>query len=105
MTESGADSLAKMTELMNDRLGLHVTLCAFTNTEDRLRVIPRTANIAMADLKLDSDQLARMEKLGEKRDSEVRDYLLEKKIAPDRLVPCDAMHEEGEGLAGVDISI
>ena len=105
ITKAGAASLEIMAELMNERLGLHMTLCAFTNTEDRLRVIPRTANIAIADLELDSEQLARMVKLGEKRESEVRDYLFEKKIAPDRLVPCDARHEEGEGLAGVDISI
>jgi len=105
MTETGSESLAKMAELMSERLGLHVTLCAFTNTEDRLRVIPRTAKTAIADLELDKEQLARMEKLGEKRESEVRDYLLEKKIASDRLVPCNARHEEGGGLAGVDISI
>jgi len=105
MTEAGTESLAKMAELMNERLGLHVTLCAFTNTEDRLRVIPRTANISSVDLELDKDQLARMEKLGVKRESEVRGFLLEKKVAPDRLVPCNARHEEGEGLAGVDISI
>jgi len=105
MTEAGTASLEKMAELMNERPNLHVTLCAFTNTGDRKKVLPRTARIALANLKLDKRQMARLEKLGEKREARVRDFLVERKIALDRLVDCDAMHEEGEGLAGVDISI
>jgi len=105
MTEAGTASLEKMAELMNERPNLHVTLCAFTNTGDRKKVLPRTARIAIAKLKLDKRQMARLEKLGEKREARVKEFLVERKIASDRLVNCDARHEEGEGLAGVDISI
>jgi outer membrane protein OmpA-like peptidoglycan-associated protein len=105
MTEAGTASLEKMAELMNERPNLHVTLCAFTNTKDRKKVLPRTARIQIAKLELDKRQMSRLEKLSEKRQARVRDFLVERKIAADRLVQCQAMHEEGEGLAGVDISI
>ncbi len=105
MTEAGTASLEKMAELMNERPNLHVTLCAFTNTGDRKKVLARTARTPIEKLKLDKRQMARLQKLSEKREAKVRDFLVERKIAPSRLVDCLARHEEGEGLAGVDISI
>ena len=105
MTEAGTASLEKMAELMNERTNLHVTLCAFTNTGDRKKMLPRTARTDITKLKLDKRQMARLQKLSEKREANVRDFLVERKIAPGRLVDCLARHEEGEGLAGVDISI
>jgi len=105
MTDAGTASLEKMAELMNERTNLHVTLCAFTNTGDRKKMLPRTARTDITKLKLDNRQMARLRKLSEKREAKVRDFLVERKIAPGRLVDCLARHEEGEGLAGVDISI
>ena len=105
MTEAGTASLEKMAELMNERPNLYVTLCAFTNTGDRIKLVPRTAKTDIAKLKLTNRQLALLDKLGKSREARVKEFLVERKIAPNRLVDCYARHEEGEGLAGVDISI
>ena len=90
---------------MQDRPGVHVTLCAYTNSEDRKSLLPETADIAIEALELDDDQVAILEKLGESRRDQVEDYLVGKTINPARLVSCETEHKEGEGLAGVEISI
>ncbi len=101
--ESGA--LDKIASLMQERPGVHVTLCAVTNSEDRIQLLPQTAEIAAADLELDSEQLVQLETLAETRAANVQNSLVERQIAAERLILCAPKHREGAGLAGVEISI
>jgi len=105
MTPEGAADLEKIAELMSDRPAVHVTLCAYTNTTDRILVLPGTSKITAQDIKLDNEQLAKLDELSELRQATTRDYLAEKGIPRDRLLQCQPEHVEGEDLSGVDISI
>lgn len=98
-------SLEKIIALMRDRPGIVVTLCAFTNSADRKLLLPATAEIASDELELEAEQAARLAELGEARATAVKDFLVQAKINPGRLVLCASEHLEGEGLAGVEISI
>ena len=97
--------LDRIAALLQERPGVHLTLCAKTNSADRVALMPQTAETAADDLELDSDQLTRLEDLAEARAAGVKNYLVERQIAADRLVLCAPKHQEGEGLAGVEISI
>ena len=100
-----ATALEKIAVLMRNRPGVDVTLCPSTNTADRLLLLPETRDIPVADLKLDGDQQAALTALGEFRSNQVKDYLVDQQIDPERLVLCQPVHKEGEGLSGVQISI
>ena len=131
---AGADDIAtvdaaeldKIASLMQDRPGVDVTLCPFTNRSDRIELFPETAEIPSDELELDSAQRGRLDQLGEARAAGVKRYLAAKGIDPARLVLCAAEHAENagrtttarqddadtaatssvaDGLAGVEISI
>ncbi|MDH3630580.1 MAG: DUF748 domain-containing protein [Gammaproteobacteria bacterium] len=105
ITQVDNASLDKIIALMQDRPGIVVTLCAFTNSTDRVLLVPETAEIAADDLKLEDEQVAKLTELGETRAAAVKDLLVKAQIDAARLVLCASEHVEGEGLAGVEISI
>ncbi|MCP4984466.1 MAG: DUF748 domain-containing protein [Gammaproteobacteria bacterium] len=100
-----ASGLDKISSLMQDRPGVDVTLCGFTNSADRKLLLPETVEITADELELDSDQLAQLAKLGETRAAATKDFLVSKQIDPTRLVLCASEHAEGESQARVEISI
>ena len=97
--------LDRIAELMSERPGVAVTLCGFTNSADRIALLAETAEIPADQIELDEVQLAALTQLGEARTGAIKDYLVKRKIDAARLILCDAEHAEGEGLAGVEISI
>ena len=97
--------LQKLSKLMNERPGIHLTLCSFSNSADRKILFPETAEIPADALKLEAAQIEKLIELGESRSQAVKKYLVDQKIDASRLVLCTAEHEEGEGLSGVEISI
>ena len=97
--------LEKMITLMQERPGVRVTLCAYTNTEDRKLALPETVEIPIEELTLVDEQMAVLETLGETRHDQVEDFLVARNVDPARLIACETEHVEGEGLAGVEISI
>jgi hypothetical protein len=99
------DGLEKIAGLMQERPGVRITLCAYTNSEDRKLMLPETTEIAIEELELNDDQVAVLEKLGETRRDQVEDYLVNKNIDPARLIICETEHRESTGLSGVEISI
>jgi len=105
LNDKNRDDLGKLVQLMNERPGIHLTLCSFTNTADRKIALPETAEIALDQLKLEPEQVSKLVQLGESRADGVKQYLVEQKIEASRLVLCAPEHTEGEGLAGVEISI
>jgi hypothetical protein len=98
-------SLEKIGSLMQDRPGVYITLCPYTNGVDRKLLFPETAEIAADELKLDHEQLEQLQKLGEIRAVAVKDFLVADKIDPVRLVLCESEHSEGEVDARVEIKI
>ncbi|MCP4877554.1 MAG: DUF748 domain-containing protein [Gammaproteobacteria bacterium] len=100
-----ASSLDKISSLMQDRPGVDVTLCGFTNSADRKLLLPETAEITADELELDSDQLAQLARLGDAREAAIKDFLVSRQIDPARLVLCAPEHAEDESLARVEISI
>jgi len=105
MTPEGIADLDKIAELMIERPAIHVTLCAYSNTLDRILVVAGTSKISAEDIELDNDQLAKLDELAQLREASIRNYLVEKKITTGRLIRCKSEHNEGEGPSGVDISI
>ena len=100
-----SDGLEKIAGLMQERPGVSVTLCAYTNSDDRKLMLPETAEIPIEELELTDDQAALLEKLGESRRDRVEDYLVSKNIDPARLITCETEHQESAGISGVEISI
>ena len=97
--------LDKIASLMLERPGVAVTLCGFTNSADRIALFAETVEIPADELELDETQRAALAQLGEGRTSGIKTYLVNREIDAARLILCDAEHAEGEGLAGVEISI
>lgn len=97
--------LEKISALMRDRPGIYVTLCAYTNSTDRKLLLPETAEIPLDELKLEEPQLAKLKVLGEARAVAIKNFLVDSQIDAARLVLCAPQHKEGEGPAGVEISI
>ncbi len=98
-------NLGELIKLMNERPGVHLTLCALTNSADRQSIFPETAGIPAEELKLTAEQQAGLLALGENRSRNIKQYLTDRKIDASRLIICSAEHREGEGLSGVEISI
>jgi len=105
IAEAGIGDLDRIATLMQERPGIQLRLCPYTNSADRADLLPRTATVDAKDLKLGSSQLALLAELGEARFAAVEKYLVEKGADAARVIPCAPRHEEGEGLAGVEISI
>ncbi len=105
MNDGDDDSLEKIASLMEERPGVSVTLCAYTNSEDRKLLLPETTEIPLEELALNDDQNALLKKLGENRRDQVEDYLVNKNVDPARLIACDPEHQESTGISGVEISI
>ena len=100
------DNLSKIVKLMEERPGVHVTLCSFTNTADRQLLLPETAEITNPDeLELNDEQRAGLTELANQRSANSKQLLVDAGIDATRLVLCEAEHIEGEGLAGVELSI
>jgi len=105
VTQAEQAGLDKIASLMEERPGVYLTLCPFTNSADRKLLLPETVEITADELKLEAEQLEELAKLGEIRTAAVKDFLIAYKLDPARLVLCDSEHVEGEGAARVEISI
>ena len=99
------NSLKKLAQLMQEKPGIHLTLCAFSNSADRAAIFPETAAIPLDQLKLEAEQPGKLAELGETRAAAVKQYLVDQKVEASRLVLCTPAHDEGDGLSGVEVSI
>ena len=99
------ENLNNLVQLLNEKPGIHLTICPLSNTPDRLVILPDTATIAIDQLKLETEQLNILLELGEARAAAVKQYLVDQKIDASRLVLCTPEHIEGDGLSGVELSI
>ena len=106
LTDTHENQLAKLSELLTERPGVHLTLCGFTNLNDRSRI--STEIIDKNKIKPPSAELlTKLKQLGSERQQNIKDHLVSVgKIAHDRLILCAPEHsDDAEATAGVEISI
>ena len=112
--------LDKLSTLLAERPGVHLTLCGVSNMQDKDVLLPASANQGEENDKknvttksvdtnqakpLSKEDLELLKKLAHARSANVKDYLVHtKKIKASRLVEC-APEFEAEGISGVEISI
>jgi len=97
--------LDKIFQLMNERPAVHVTLCGFSNRDDVAVVAPQKLPAAKDGApELDSEMHSKLTTIANRRAERVRDYLVNKGIAADRLILCEGEFS-ADGISGVEISI
>jgi len=97
--------LDKIFQLMSERPAVHVTLCGFSNRDDVAVVAPQKPPAGKdGPPELDSEMRSKLTALADRRAERVRDYLVNKGIAADRLILCEGEFSL-DGVAAVEISI
>jgi len=83
-----------MIELLVERPGVHLTLCGFTNLNDREKI--STEIIDPKKIKPPSaERLQMLKQLGSERQENVKNHLVSVgKIAHDRLILCEPEHSD-----------
>ena len=106
LTDAQNEQLTRMVELLVERPGVHLTLCGFTNLNDREKI--STEIIDPKKIKPPSaERLQKLKQLGSERQENVKNHLVSVgKIAHDRLILCEPEHNDDvESISGVEISI
>ena len=106
LTDAQMGQLTKLAELLTERPAVHLTLCGFTNLNDREKMF--TEIIDKEKIKPPSaERLQKLIQLGSERQDNVKDYLVSVgKIAHDRLILCAPEYSDDAGtISGVEISI
>jgi outer membrane protein OmpA-like peptidoglycan-associated protein len=106
LTDAHEEQLGKLAELLTERPAVHLTLCGFTNLNDRDKMF--TEIIDRKKIKPPTaERLTKLKKLGAERQDNVKDYLISVgKIEHGRLILCEPEHsDDSDALAGVEISI
>ena len=105
-TDAHTGQLSKLAELLVERPGVHLTLCGYTNLNDREKMF--TEIIDREKIKPPSaERLTQLKQLGNTRQEHVKNHLVTVgKIAHDRLILCEPEHsDDAESIGGVEISI
>ena len=106
LTDAQNEQLTKMIELLVERPGVHLTLCASTNLNDREKI--STEIIDPKKIKPPSaERLQKLKQLGNERQENVKNHLVSVgKIAHNRLILCEPEHhDDAASISGVEISI
>lgn len=106
------EKLDKLTALMLERPGIHLTLCGISNNFDKDKLFPAPiAAVSPAQQELKSEKtvlklnLLALKQIAESRSANIKDYLVGKKqVKASRLIECSPEYTE-DGIAGVEISI
>ena len=111
LDSSGIEQLDKLASLLNERPGIHLTLCGLSNNLDKLKLFPAVVDDAnsqeeQAKTKPVADEnLIILKKLAESRSSNIKNYLVESKGADAaRLIECSPEYIPDE-IPGVKINI
>ena len=98
--------LTKLAELLVERPAVYLTLCGYTNLNDREKMF--TEIIDREKIKpVSADRLVKLKQLGDQRQENVKNHLISHgKIAHDRLILCEPEHnDDAVSTSGVEISI
>lgn len=106
LTAAHTGQLTKLAELLVERPGVHLTLCGFTNLNDREKMFTEIINREKIK-PASAERLTKLKQLGSERQEKVKNQLVSVgKIAHDRLILCEPEHsDDTESIAGVEISI
>jgi len=106
LNDDHKQQLAKLAELLVERPHVHLTLCGYTNLNDRDKLF--TEIIDRKKIKpVSAERLTKLKQLGSERQDAIKEYLINVgKITHDRLILCEPEHsDEVDSLGGVEISI
>lgn len=106
LSDANQQQLSKLAELLRERPGVHLTLCGYTNLDDRSTIT--TEIIDKEKIKPPSGaNLEKLERLGSERQQNVKNHLVDVgKIPHNRLILCAPEHSDAaEAISGVEISI
>jgi Domain of Unknown Function (DUF748) len=119
-SEIGSESkeqLSNLSKLLTEKPQVRLTLCGVTNRQDALVLFPelkkqqqknddgKTASIG--DIILTAEQLSKLERLGNDRQENIKNYLIDNHgIAHDRMVLCAPEYsQDDDAISGVEINI
>ena len=106
LTDTHKQQLDKLAELLTERPAVHLTLCGFTNVNDRDKMFSEILDKEKIKPPA-AERLTQLKKLGAERQDHVKNYLISAgKIEHNRLILCEPEHsDDAEAIAGVEISI
>ncbi len=102
LSDEHGKALQKIASLMQQRPGVHLTLCGYSNAQDLKQLYP---DIKTTDAPLSDEQRQRLLQLADKRAQAVKQALINNKVDASRLVLCEPEYDKEGELAGVEISI
>lgn len=106
LSDTAITELGKLTQLLNERPGVRLTLCGLSNTADRVHLHSDTANQTADNLNLSAEQKHSLEELAEKRAATIKQLMIEQGTDASRLILCAPEHiESNDAISGVTISI
>jgi len=106
LSDANREQLAKLAELLRERPGVHLTLCGYTNLDDRSKIT--TEIIDKEKIKPPAGaNLEKLQQLGNERQQTVKNHLVDTgKIPHNRLILCAPEHSDAaDAISGVEISI
>lgn len=108
LAETSKAELEKLATIMNERPGIHLTLCGFSNLADLAQKNAKATNQSTGEkpaVEISATQRQQLLQLGESRSSVVKQYLINThQISASRLVECEAEYA-ADGIAGVEIKL
>lgn len=106
LNSSHKQQLDKLVALMDERPGIHLTLCGISNNADKDKLLPeQKSTTATKNLPISKEALATLNQLAIARSANVKDYLVkEKSVKASRLIECSPEFINNE-ISGVEISI
>ncbi|MGB5643640.1 MAG: DUF748 domain-containing protein [Gammaproteobacteria bacterium] len=107
LNDAHKEQLAKLAKLLVERPQIHLTLCGFTNLNDRDKLFSEIIDPKKKIEPVSAERLTKLKQLGSERQDAVKNHLIEiGKIEHDRLILCEPEHsDDAESVAGVEISI
>ncbi len=105
LDEAARSALTALVELMNERPGIHLTLCAISQQADRLALHPDIREADTDAVKPDDRQQQALLDLANQRAQAVKQYLVDNGVDASRLILCTPQYDDSAEQAVVEISI
>ncbi len=102
LSDEQGNALQKIASLMQQRPGVHLTLCGYSNAQDLKQLYP---DIKTTDAPLSDEQRQTLLQLADKRAQAVKQALVNNKVDASRLVLCEPEYDNDGELSGVEIRI
>ncbi len=102
LSDEQGEALQKIASLMQQRPGVRLTLCGYSNAQDLKQLYP---DIKSLDAPLSDEQRQTLLQLADKRAQAVKQALVSNQVDASRLVLCEPEYDKDGDLARVEISI